>query len=163
MMTTTPTATAVTVDTTAFTVTVRAVTAIEASAEATWAVLSDTGSYPEWNPFVRRFDGELTVGAKVDVELQLEGRKAQTMSPTIMDVEPGRTFEWLGGFGFRGVLDGRHRFEIEPIDADGCRLIQSEKLSGALVPIFRRLLTGPTPSAFVASNEALRARVEDAG
>jgi uncharacterized protein YndB with AHSA1/START domain len=38
--------------------------------EETWAVLTDLQAYPEWNPFIEKIDGELRVGARVDVRLQ---------------------------------------------------------------------------------------------
>lgn len=156
------TTTAPTVTTTAFSVNVTATTRIAAPAEAVWAVLADTDRYGSWNPFVRRFDGPLRPGERITVELHLEGRKPQTMRPEVVAVEAGRYFEWLGGFGVGGVFDGRHRFEVIAVDSGHCDLVQSERLSGLLVPFFKKMLTGPTPVAFVALNEALKARVENA-
>src|SRR4051812_17958615 len=43
------------------------------------------------------------------------------------------------------------------------RFVQSERLSGALVPAFRGMLTTATPAAFVAMNDALATRVQEAG
>lgn len=153
-----PTATDTKVTTTVFSVDIEAVTPIDAPADRAWNVLADTDSYPEWNPLVRRFDGPLVEGQKVAVELHLPGRKPQSMSPRIVEVVPGRAFEWLGGT--RGVFDGRHRFEIRAVDARRCELVQSERLSGLLVPAFKKMLTGPTPAAFTALNDAFKVRVE---
>ena len=41
--------------------------------------------------------------------------------------------------------------------------MQSERLSGALVPAFRGMLTTAAPAAFVAMNDALAARVQEVG
>lgn len=139
----------------AFSVHVTATTPIATSAEKVWAVLAGTDRYPEWNPFVRRLDGELRVGERIEVDLQLPGRKLQTMTPEIVEVSDGRAFQWLGGFGPTGIFDGRHRFEVRPVTAQSCELVHSERLSGILVPFFRSMLTGPTPAAFVAFNDAL--------
>ncbi len=147
---------------TSFSVDIQARTTISAPASAAWAVLTDTASYPEWNPFVRRLEGELQCGSRLEVELQLGDRKPQRMRPTIVRLEAGRGFEWLGRVGFPGVLDGRHRFEIRATDATRCELVHAERLSGVLVPAFRKLLTEETPAAFVACNEALKCRVESA-
>ena len=152
------TSTTVTVVSSAFTVDVAVVTEIDASADAVWAALTDTASFPQWNPFITRFDGELVVGEKVTAVLQLAGRKPQTMTPKIVELSPGRSFTWLGGFGFRGVFDGRHHFEVQPIGADRCRFVHQERLSGVLVPLFRSMLTSKTPDAFVAMNTALAAK-----
>ena len=37
---------------------------INASAEKVWRVLIDFAAYSEWNPFVRRVEGEVSVGAR---------------------------------------------------------------------------------------------------
>jgi hypothetical protein len=156
MVTTTPS-----VRTTPFSVTVEAATTIDAPAERAWAVLTDTAAYASWNPFVRRLDGVLTPGERIEVDLQLEGRRLQTMKPTVTGMDPGRSFEWRGRVGVRGLFDGHHRFEIRPVDDGSCTLVQSETLSGVLVPLFKRMLTGPTPQAFLALNEAFKRQVED--
>lgn len=145
---------------TTFAVDIRAHTPIAASAEAAWSVLADTDGYPQWNPFVYRLEGALREGSRVEVELRLDGRRPQRMRPTIVEVVDGRAFEWLGGFGVRGVFDGRHRFEIRPTGPSSCELLHTERLSGVLVPLFRTMLTTTTPAAFVALNEAFRRRVE---
>ena len=152
-----------TVDTTALSVRIEAVTEIDAPADRAWSVLSDTAAYGSWNPFVTRLEGPLVQGERIEVVLQLDGRKPQTMTPRLVRVDEGTSFEWLGQFGPRGVFDGRHRFELRPRDGGRCVLVQSEVLSGALVPFFRRMLTGPTPDAFVALNEAFKRRVEHDG
>lgn len=149
--------TQVQVETRTFAVTITATTEIEASPERVWQVLTDTTAYPRWNPFVRRLDGALEVGRRIEVDLQPGERKPQTMRPTIVDVQPGRSFTWLGHVGVPGLLDGRHSFAVEPAGA-GARLIQHEVLSGALTPVFRSMLTRDTPKAFQASNDALAAR-----
>jgi len=151
------------VETTALSVTVEAVTEIDAPVAEAWDVLADTDSYGSWNPFVTRFDGPLVEGGRIEVVLQLEGRTPQTMRPRLVRVDQGSSFEWLGQFGPRGIFDGRHRFTLRPLAGDRCELVQSEVLSGILVPAFRKMLTGPTPDAFVALNEAFKQRVESRG
>ena len=96
------TTTTVAVDVRLFRVEITATTEVPAPAERTWAVLTDTGAYPQWNPFVRRLTGRLAVVETIEVDLQAD------QSP--------------------------------------------------LTPFFRKLLTGNTPQAFVALNEALVAR-----
>jgi len=143
--------------TSAFSVNISTTTPIGASAEKVWSVLAATDRYADWNPLVRRLVGELRVGQRVEVDLQLPGRKLHRMKPLIVEVSPGRAFEWLGSVGPKGIFDGRHRFEVRPVAAESCELVQSERLSGVLVPFFRSMLTGPTPEAFVALNDALAA------
>ena len=154
-------ATTTSVRSTTFAVEITATTEIDAPHERVWAVLADTARYGEWNPFIRRFDGTIAVGEKIAVDLLVPGRSVTSMRPTVVVAEGGRTFEWLGHVGVTGVFDGRHRFLVEPASAGRTRFVQSERLSGALVPAFRRMLTESTPAAFVAMNDALATRVRD--
>ena len=73
----------------------------------------DTARYPQWNPFVRSLDGPLVVGRHVTVGLQLPDRKLQSLRPTLVEVDAGRAFTWLGHIGFVGMFDARHRFHVE--------------------------------------------------
>ena len=131
---------------------------IDRPADAVWATFVDRDSYPVWNTFIRSWQGELAVGARQLVRIQPTQKSGQTFRPRITDLEPGRLLVWLGRVGVPGVLDGRHRFELEPIDEHRSRLVQSEVLSGALVPVFRRMLTVDTPAAFSRMNADLAAR-----
>ena len=157
-MTTTPTTTP-TVERSALAVEIEAVTDLDASAAAAWAVLTDFAAYPEWNPFITSLAGELTVGQRLTATLAVPGSSPRTMRPRVVEVVPGRSFTWLGSIGVRGLFDGRHHFEIQPLADGRSRLVQHERLAGVLVPLFRSMLTGPTPAGFAALNEALAARV----
>ncbi len=146
---------------TAFSVDITVTTPIDRPAAEVWAVLADTGRYREWNPFVTELVGKLVPGKRIAVTLQLPGRNAQHLKPRIVNVDAGRSFTWLGGFGMRGIFDARHHFEVRDQGPQACELIQYERLSGALVPMFRSTLTEPTPRAFAALNEACKDRVEN--
>lgn len=143
-----------------FSVEITAATEIDATPERVWAVLTDTAAYPTWNPFLRRLEGSLEVGRTLTVEFRpREDAEPRTMTPRVVDVEPGRRFAWLGRIAVPGVLDGRHTFTVEPTPGGGSRFVQHERLSGLLVPFFRRLLTVDTPRGFAAMNDALATRV----
>lgn len=131
---------------------------IDATPAAVWAVLTDTAAYPQWNSFIRRWEGEISLGARQLVRIEPTASSGQTFRPRIVDVDPGRELTWLGRVGLPGVLDGRHRYAVEPVGADRSRLVQAEVLSGALVPLFRRILTVDTPAAFGRMNAELAAR-----
>jgi hypothetical protein len=141
-----------------FSVEITAITSIPAPAQQVWAVLADTGRYPQWNPFVRRLTGDLRAGARLEVVLQPADRP-QTMRPQVVHVSAGRSFTWLGHVLVPGVLDGRHTFTVDPVDDRSAVLVQHERLSGLLVPIFRKMLVEDSPRAFAALNDALAARI----
>jgi uncharacterized protein YndB with AHSA1/START domain len=54
---------------------------IAASPGEVWAVVSDTASFPTWNPFTRKLEGELRTGAKLSVTIEPPGRRS-TNFPT---------------------------------------------------------------------------------
>lgn len=140
-----------------FAVRITATTRIDAPAPTVWGILVDTAAYPSWNPFVRRLEGRLAVGERITVAMK-PADDEQVLHPRVVEVDPGRSFSWLGRVGIPGVLDGRHTFTVQPDGPGGCVLVQDERLSGALVPFFRSMLTRDTPRAFAALNDALAAR-----
>lgn len=147
------------VDSGAFRVSITTSILIDAPAEEVWAALTDTARYPEWNSFIRSWEGELARGAQQRVRIEPTETSGQNFRPRIIDLQPGRELTWLGRVGIPGVLDGRHRYAVEPVGTDRSRLVQSEVLTGALVPIFRRMLTVDTPAAFARMNAELATRV----
>jgi hypothetical protein len=130
---------------------------IDATPDTVWGLLTDFATYPEWNPFITRIEGEPTLGARLEADLQPAGRKQSTFKPTVTVVEPGRHFEWLGGT--KGIFTGAHRFELESVEG-GTRFIQSERFAGALSGLIMRMIGTQTEAGFVAMNEALKVRAE---
>jgi len=131
---------------------------IDASSAEVWRVLVDFAAYPDWNPFIRRIEGEPRVGTRLQVTMQPGDRRPMTFKPTVLVAEPERELRWLGRVFLPGVFDGEHAFVIEQKQG-GCRLRHEESFRGVLVPLFGAML-GDTERAFVAMNEALKRRVE---
>jgi len=133
---------------------------IEAIPERVWDILTDIARYPEWNPFIRRVDGTLRPGARIEVRIEPPGGRAMTFRPVVLTVEPGRELRWLGHLLIPGLFDGEHIFTIEPIDADRVRFTQRETFRGLLVPLFRKSLDVGTQEGFQLMNAALKSRAE---
>lgn len=131
---------------------------IAAPPAAVWRVLVDFASYPEWNPLIRRIEGEVRVGARLRVTIQPPGRKPMTFRPTVRAAEPGRELRWLGRVLIPGLFDGEHAFVLEPSGA-GCRLRHEERFTGLLAAAFPSMLAD-TAKGFEALNAALARRVE---
>ena len=133
---------------------------IDATPETVWNILTDLDQYPEWNPFIVESRGDVAVGNKLVNRMQPPGGKATTFKPTITAVDPARTFEWLGRLGVPGVIDGRHRFELEPTPSGGTRVVHTEHFNGVLVRLLRKTLDTQTHAGFEAMNTALKTRAE---
>ena len=123
-----------------------------------WGVLVDFAAYPDWNPFIRRLQGEARVGARLEVTVQPPGSRAMTFKPTVLAAEPGRELRWLGRVLLPGLFDGEHSFRLDRT-ASGCRLHHGETFRGILVPLFEKMLDN-TERGFTALNTALKQRAE---
>jgi hypothetical protein len=123
-----------------------------------WEQLVDTASMGAWNPFITSISGVIEVGQRLEVRIAPVGGRPMTFKPRVTAVEPGRRLEWLGTMGIHGLFDGRHSFTITPT-GKGCRLVQAEDFSGALIPFTGKLLS-KTEAGFVAMNAALLTRLE---
>lgn len=125
-----------------------------------WHVLTDLDNYRNWNPFIIEASGDIAIGGKLTNRIQPPGGRAMTIKPAVTALEQGKTFEWLGHLGIRGMFGGRHRFELEPTPTGGTRVLHSEEFQGVLVRLFRKSLDSQTKSGFEAMNTALKTRVE---
>jgi hypothetical protein len=135
-------------------------TAIQASPERVWNVLTDFAAYPEWNPFIPRITGSLETGSRLDVQLQPPGSRGVRMRPTVQAAEPPRELRWLGHLGIPGLFDGEHRFRIEAVGTDWVRFVQEERFTGLLAPLVLGFVERGTRQGFEAMNQALKARAE---
>lgn len=133
---------------------------IDATPETVWSVLTDLERYAEWNPFIVEANGVVAVGSKLTNRLRPPGGREMTIKPVVTVVEPAHTFEWLGRLGIPGIFDGRHRFDLEPTQDGGTRLVHSEQFDGLLVRFMRTSLDTQTKAGFEAMNAALKTRAE---
>jgi hypothetical protein len=133
---------------------------IDATPQRVWEILTDFDSYPEWNPFIRRASGRPERGAKLEVRIEPPGGRRMTFKPTVLAAEPARELRWVGRLLLPRIFDGEHSFRIEPGD-DRVRFVQSERFTGALVPLFGKTLE-QTRRGFEQMNQALKSRAEAA-
>jgi len=135
-------------------------TAIQASPQRVWEVLTDFAAYPEWNPFIPRITGPLETGSRLDVQLQPPGSRGMRMRPTVLAAAPTQELRWLGHLGVPGLFDGEHQFRIEPLGTNRVRFVQEERFTGLLAPLVLRFIERGTRQGFEAMNQALKARAE---
>jgi hypothetical protein len=133
---------------------------IEASPDRVWAVLTDFGTYPEWNPFIVRAAGQLARGARLDITLSLpESNREMQFRPEVVVCEPGRELRWRGRLFVPGLFDGEHFFELREPTQGRTRVVHGENFSGILLKFMGQTLT-QTTRGFVYMNQALKRRVE---
>jgi hypothetical protein len=132
---------------------------IEATPECVWDVLTDLSEYHKWNPFILAGSGQVEVGDRIEVRIAPPEGSEMTFRPVVTEATRPMALEWLGTLGVRGLFDGRHRFELQPVVA-GTRLIHSEEFTGVLAPVVAKLLHEKTKLGFEAMNAAMKNRVE---
>jgi hypothetical protein len=133
---------------------------IDAPAGTVWKILTDFPSYPQWNPFIRKLDGEARAGARLRVLLQPSGMKGTTFRPRVLAASTEREFRWRGRLLIPGLFDGEHIFLIEPLAEGRVRFVQRENFSGILAPVIMRMIERDTRRGFQEMNEALKERAE---
>ncbi len=133
---------------------------INATAGHVWQILSDFRSFPEWNPFIHRIEGKTNEGTRLNVYLQLPGKKEMRFRPRVLNVEPEKELRWIGHLGIPGIFDGEHIFSIEPLSENKILFVQKEKFTGILASLFFRSIKDATTQSFKAMNDALKIRAE---
>ena len=135
---------------------------IDAGPKRIWDVLTNFPGYQNWNPSISHAEGEARAGTLLRVIIQWPGLKKGPYELEVLDAQPERELRWLGHFGRTGLMDGDHRFVIEPIGDGRSKVIQSEDFAGWLVPFFAPWLRKNVLSGFEQMNSALKNRVESA-
>lgn len=137
--------------------TVSATTQIDAPPMAVWAVLTDLGRYPEWNPLFREASGEVAVGSRITLRaVQPTNGRLMTVKAKIVAADPGAELRWISNLP--AIMSGEHSFVLTPLD-DGTRLTQAEIYGGLLAAM---VSVPRTETIFQAMNDALKERVESA-
>ena len=133
---------------------------INGTVDKVWEVLTGFNLYPEWNPFIKRIEGELKVGSQLNVYMETPGKKGMTFKPVLKLLEPKNEFRWLGSLLIPGIFEGEHIFQLEQISNNKIKFIHRENFNGILVPLFWKSLNNSTRHAFEKMNNALKERVE---
>ena len=133
---------------------------IQAPAERVWQVLTDFARYPEWNPFIRRINGEPKEGARLRVYIEPPGAKGRTYRPKVLKAEPKHELRWLGRPLIPGLFDCDHIFTIGHIGSERVRFVQREIVSGVLVASYAHDLEMKMRLGFEQMNQALKTRAE---
>jgi hypothetical protein len=134
---------------------------INAPVNKVWDVLVDFQKYPEWNPFIKSFEGEIREGESFKVTIQPPGGKAMTFNPTCLKLAENQEFRWLGHLFFKGLFDGEHIFELSPFGSGQTKFVQRENFRGILVPFIWNQLEPKTKKGFEMMNEKLKELVEN--
>lgn len=142
---------------------------INAPANIVYDILTDFDSYSEWNTFMvksAKDTDELKPGTVLTNTMK-PGSSEMVFTPTVTKVEQDKELEWLGTLGCRGIFDGCHGFQIEPLSDDktAVRFIQSEEFYGCLIITCYCckdcMIMNDTKAGFIRMNEEIKQRAEE--
>lgn len=132
---------------------------IKAPVERVWEVFRDFGSYPEWNPFIRSFEGKIEPAERVSVKMDM-GPFVMPIKPVLTAVDPPRELSWVVEQGSSFLYTVNRHFRFDPLPKSQTHFVQSEESSGFLSPAISALLFVPVVKGYRKFNMALKARVE---
>jgi hypothetical protein len=132
---------------------------INAPVDQVWKVLTDFDRFHEWNPVIRRVEGDLAVGRPVVMTVNSPTGERQWRL-RISRLDAGREFAWRFSERHPLLYRGEHTFWVGPIDEHTTRYIDRETFQGFLVPSRRHALGTQTKAGMVAMGDALKRRVE---
>ena len=133
---------------------------IQATPEKVWAILTDFKHYPEWNPFIKKIEGDLQLSKKIRARIEPPQANGMTFTPKITRLEPKKGFSWLGHLIIPGLFDGEHSFELIENNDGSTTFVQSEKFAGILIPFFKKMLEDNTKRGFESMNLKIKERAE---
>src|SRR4051812_2252331 len=107
---------------------------IDASPDHVWQTLTADSHWGAWNPFLTKVEGRLARGEKIQIVIEMPGKRAMAIQPRVLKAEPGQELRWKGRLVLPGIFDGEHYFKMERAGR-GTRFIQGEHFSGLLIHV----------------------------
>ena len=127
---------------------------INASVEKVWKTLTDMESYPDWNPTMKRLEGEVIEGNKVKYLFTQEEGKSYEVSSTVANIIENKLLNQKGGVPW--VLTFNHKYIVEA-QGSTSKVIIHEDYTGLGVHFWN---PAPVEEAYQRLNEALKTKVE---
>jgi hypothetical protein len=129
---------------------------VEAPPEVVWGLLSDVGSWRDWDSGVDRIEGRVALGERLTIHATMIRRRPFTV--TVTDLRPNAGMRWEGGLPF-GLATIERVYRLDPQDDGGTELTVREDQTGPLVSWLERTTPDLNPS-FRQFCAGLKARAE---
>lgn len=129
---------------------------IEADPATVFALLTDAGSYPSWNPAVLSLDGTIAPGETIRLVSVVNPKRTFTLKVT--EVEPPNRMVWADGMPL-GLFKGIRTYTVAPVDEGQTEFTMEEVFSGPLAPLITKAIPDLTES-FGMFADALKSAAE---
>jgi hypothetical protein len=130
---------------------------INVPAEKVWATVTDFSSFPEWNPFVTRMEGELKEGGAFDIVVSLPDRDDIKYKTTLVKMEKDKELRFKGKVN--SLLSEEHSKLIEQVEDSKCVFSQQMVFKG-LLTLFAGKIIRDSQIGLNRMNEELKKRCE---
>jgi len=101
--------------------------------ETAWAALTRADLFDQWNPYVKKIEGELRPGETLRVTIVQENWKLPiVVRPEVITATAPAELHWHGSVLTQGFLETDHRFRFEDVGDGIIELIQTEEFRGWL-------------------------------
>ena len=134
----------------------KATTMIQASPEKIWRVLTDLNSWPSWDPFCERVEGQAVLGRKIKIFSKLSPGRAFPVK--IVELTSAKRMTFSGGMPF-GLFRGVRTYTLAPRGQSGVTFTMHEVFGGPLLPLIGKSIPDMT-DAFEKFVAGLKARAE---
>jgi hypothetical protein len=128
---------------------------IHASPERIWALLTEAGGYPAWNPTVERIDGRIAPGETITVHAKASPGRAFPVR--VVGFAPAQRMVWSSGMPL-GLFKGERVFTLTPASG-AVEFRMREEYTGLLAGLIGRSIPDLQP-AFEEFALALKKRAE---
>ncbi len=130
---------------------------VDAPPDKVWDILTDLGSYRDWNPLFVEAAGDVAVGQRITLRSKHPANgRLMIVKPKIIAAKSGAELRWTSSLP--GIMGGEHSFTLAPVSG-GTRVVQSETFRGLLTHFSGKTFANAEAS-FKALNEALKKRAE---
>jgi len=116
---------------------------IAAAPERIWALLTDAGSYPDWNSTIISMEGEIAPGNRIKLVSTVNPKRAFKLNVVEMD-EP-RRMVWSDGMPL-GLFSGVRTYTLAARPDGQTEFEMVEIYSGLLEPLISRSIPDMTDS-----------------
>jgi hypothetical protein len=118
-------------------------TAISASPETIWALLTAAARYTQWNSTVECVEGNIALGERITVRPTINPQRAFPVRVAVFD--PPRRMVWTGGLPF-GLFKGERTFTLQPGLPGSVEFSMREEYTGILASLIARSIPNLQPA-----------------
>ena len=128
---------------------------IDAGPEQVWRVLTDVGSWPQWDSGVKAVEGSLALGEKL--KITVEANPGRAFPVTVTTLEPHERIVFRGGMPL-GLFTGTRTYTLSP-EGGATRFAMHEVYTGPFAPLIFRSIPDLSAS-FQQFAQGLKRQVE---